>query len=187
MQQPASDPRPLVGEPLAVDLLNTVWRDAHGEHDLLSDTAGLELWLTVHEFGGAPVSEATRLALVEAREALRRHVVGLLAPATAPPASAVADLNAVLAHGGLARHLEDGGPATRIVVDDPARLPAWTAVEDYLQLLARDKNRLRRCGDAACVLHFFDVSKRGDRRWCSMAGCGNRAKAARHYARTRQA
>jgi predicted RNA-binding Zn ribbon-like protein len=36
------------------------------------------------------------------------------------------------------------------------------------------------------VLHFFDVSKNGTRRWCSMSGCGNRAKARRHYARSRQ-
>jgi predicted RNA-binding Zn ribbon-like protein len=32
------------------------------------------------------------------------------------------------------------------------------------------------------VLYFFDPT--GRRRWCSMAGCGNRAKAKRHYARS---
>jgi predicted RNA-binding Zn ribbon-like protein len=33
------------------------------------------------------------------------------------------------------------------------------------------------------VLFFYDTSKNGTRRWHSMATCGNRTKAARHYAR----
>ncbi|MEK8104393.1 CGNR zinc finger domain-containing protein [Micromonospora sp. M12] len=39
----------------------------------------------------------------------------------------------------------------------------------------------------ACVLHFYDTSRNGTRRWCSMDGCGGRAKAARHYQRHRAA
>ena len=38
---------------------------------------------------------------------------------------------------------------------------------------------------ATCVLYFYDTSRNGTRRWCSMQGCGGRAKASRHYARTR--
>ncbi|WP_433023369.1 CGNR zinc finger domain-containing protein [Kribbella sp. CA-294648] len=36
-------------------------------------------------------------------------------------------------------------------------------------------------------MHFYDSSRKANRRWCSMAGCGNRAKAARHYARSKDA
>jgi predicted RNA-binding Zn ribbon-like protein len=35
-----------------------------------------------------------------------------------------------------------------------------------------------------CILFFYDTLRSGRRQWCSMAGCGNRAKARRHYARS---
>ncbi|HMX53637.1 MAG TPA: CGNR zinc finger domain-containing protein, partial [Plasticicumulans sp.] len=44
---------------------------------------------------------------------------------------------------------------------------------------------VRKCENPACVLWFRDTSKRGNRRWCSMAACGNRAKAAAHRRRLR--
>jgi predicted RNA-binding Zn ribbon-like protein len=47
----------------------------------------------------------------------------------------------------------------------------------------REYSRLRRCAGEHCVLWFLDVSKNGTRRWCSMEGCGNRAKASAHYHR----
>jgi predicted RNA-binding Zn ribbon-like protein len=40
--------------------------------------------------------------------------------------------------------------------------------------------RVRRCADPRCQRVFFDNTKNGRRRWCDMASCGNRAKAARH-------
>jgi predicted RNA-binding Zn ribbon-like protein len=40
--------------------------------------------------------------------------------------------------------------------------------------------RVRRCADQRCQRVFFDNTKNGRRRWCDMATCGNRAKAARH-------
>ena len=45
--------------------------------------------------------------------------------------------------------------------------------------------RLRLCAAADCETWFIDTSKGGRRRWCSMARCGNRTKAARHRRRTR--
>ncbi|HET9949267.1 MAG TPA: CGNR zinc finger domain-containing protein, partial [Longimicrobiales bacterium] len=47
--------------------------------------------------------------------------------------------------------------------------------------------RLKRCDAPDCRLWFVDESKGGRRRWCSMARCGNRAKAARHRRRERAA
>lgn len=43
--------------------------------------------------------------------------------------------------------------------------------------------RLRECDGEDCVRWFVDISKGGRRRWCSMARCGNRAKAARYRKR----
>jgi predicted RNA-binding Zn ribbon-like protein len=37
-----------------------------------------------------------------------------------------------------------------------------------------------------CGWLFMDDSKNGSRRWCSMRSCGNRAKAQRHYLRSKQ-
>jgi predicted RNA-binding Zn ribbon-like protein len=48
-----------------------------------------------------------------------------------------------------------------------------------------DRDRIRACAGHDCVLHFYDASRAGRRQWCSMAGCGNRAKARRHYERSR--
>jgi predicted RNA-binding Zn ribbon-like protein len=45
--------------------------------------------------------------------------------------------------------------------------------------------RLRICESAECREVFMDRSRTGRRRWCDMATCGNRAKAARHRARRR--
>ncbi len=40
--------------------------------------------------------------------------------------------------------------------------------------------RLRECAADQCGTWFVDTSKGGRRRWCSMALCGNRSKAARY-------
>ncbi len=72
-------------------------------------------------------------------------------------------------------------------MDDPADLISWLAADDYLRLLEQDPTRIRACAHPDCVLHFYDISRKANRRWCSMAGCGNRAKAARHYARSKGA
>jgi len=52
-------------------------------------------------------------------------------------------------------------------------------------LIAGELARVRRCGDARCRRVFFDTTKNGRRRWCDMATCGNRAKAARHREKMR--
>lgn len=58
----------------------------------------------------------------------------------------------------------------------------WSAGD----LLASDRRRsVRLCANGQCLWLFLDESKAGTRRWCNMASCGNRAKARRHYQRTR--
>ncbi|MBN9516251.1 MAG: ABATE domain-containing protein [Alphaproteobacteria bacterium] len=48
-------------------------------------------------------------------------------------------------------------------------------------------DRVRRCANPECGWLFFDDSRAGKRRWCSMQSCGNRAKAKRHYHKSREA
>jgi len=49
-----------------------------------------------------------------------------------------------------------------------------------------DPDRLRVCANRQCRTAFVDTSRTGQRKWCDMATCGNRAKAARHRARQRE-
>ncbi|MFI1223022.1 MULTISPECIES: CGNR zinc finger domain-containing protein [unclassified Streptomyces] len=193
---PGADPRPLTGEPLALDLLNTRWIDGDGPHDLLDSTAGLTLWLDsppVRERLGADPAPATARTPAADRTTLDRllltraalHALATAAARRDPAAPEDVDrLNEVLSHGHIRRTLgPDGTPESAVVVEDASWIPAWHAAENWLRLVADRPDRIRPCANHACVLHFYDVSKNGTRRWCSMAGCGNRAKAQRHYAR----
>lgn len=47
-----------------------------------------------------------------------------------------------------------------------------------------DSSLVRRCEGSQCVLLFYDTTRNKSRRWCSMEGCGSRAKAAAYYRRT---
>ncbi|MEC3914727.1 CGNR zinc finger domain-containing protein [Nocardia sp. CDC160] len=164
--------RPHLGEPLALDLLNTRWMTAEGRQDLLTDVAGVQRWLADNELD-LPADEATRRALVTAREAILRAVRGETAD----------DLNTVLARGRIRRVLTPAGPDSLPEVSAPAWLPAWLAADNLLHLLASSPDRIKQCAHPHCILFFLDTSKNGTRRWHSMASCGNRAKATRHYAK----
>ena len=145
-----------------MDLLNTVWIEDGTHRDLLAEPGGLAAW-------GHPSADAGTLAF--ARDAIRAALEG-----------AVAALNAVLAHGHVAFALGTNGPEHRVEVDEERwRLP-WLAAQNLLEL---DRERVRACASPDCTLHFYDASRAGRRQWCSMAMCGNRAKARRHYERSR--
>ena len=47
-------------------------------------------------------------------------------------------------------------------------------------------DRVRRCANPECGWLFLDDSRAGKRRWCSMSSCGNRAKARRHYHKSKE-
>lgn len=186
-QNPVADPRPLTGEPVSIDLLNTRWIDGAGRQDLLDTVGGLATWLgtdPVREaFGGEVVAdEETRERLLQVRTALD----GVVRTMPVFDADTLKAVNDVLGHGRIGRSLRPDGPRSEVQVDSPSWRPAWVAAEDFLRLLADRPERIRHCANDACVLHFYDVSKNGTRRWCSMAGCGNRAKAKRHFARGNQ-
>ncbi len=167
------DPRPHLGEPLALDLLNTRWIE-HGPRDLLTDVAGLRTWLTSAGLADrASADEATLNAVLAARTAIYDVVVH----------ASHEGLDDVLEHGRIRRALTASGPADLVEVPQRPWLPAWLAADNLLELLRTAPDRIRQCAHPECVLFFYDTSKNGTRRWHSMATCGNRTKAARHYAR----
>jgi len=174
-----ADPRPLPGEPLALDLLNTQWVSAEGPADLLATPEGTRAWLAAVGLAAAPAPR-TQEALVQARQAIRDVVSG--------HDGAADRLNAVLGHGRLRLSLgPDLTPEQALEADGAAWRPAVMAAASLLDLLRQAPGRIRSCQHPACVLWFYDTTRNGTRRWCSMAVCGNRAKARRHYDRARGA
>jgi predicted RNA-binding Zn ribbon-like protein len=76
--------------------------------------------------------------------------------------------------------------------DPPGALdaPLWRVAASAAELLTSevDLRRVRVCGMHAtheCSWVFMDHTRAGTRRWCSMKDCGNKAKARRHYERSR--
>ena len=83
--------------------------------------------------------------------------------------------------------------------DDGVRLGhshVGDAVDDALARIAEPvvralgtghDDRIRICANDTCQWLFYDESRTGQRRWCNMATCGNRAKARRHRERLKAA
>jgi predicted RNA-binding Zn ribbon-like protein len=74
----------------------------------------------------------------------------------------------------------------RLRFERPVHLlaPLASAAADFL--CRSDLSLVRKCENPRCILYFYDATKNRARRWCSMQGCGNRMKAARHYKKTHQ-
>jgi predicted RNA-binding Zn ribbon-like protein len=105
---------------------------------------------------------------------------------------ALAEINRVLGRSAGTRRVEgraDGSFARAFVpVGDAFAgliIPVVESAADAL--IAGELARVRRCGDPRCSRVFFDATRNGRRRWCDMATCGNRAKAARFRERERHA
>ncbi|WP_099157737.1 CGNR zinc finger domain-containing protein [Virgibacillus ndiopensis] len=56
-------------------------------------------------------------------------------------------------------------------------------VQSAIEILISEKelSRVKKCEGDPCGWLFLDTSRNRSRRWCSMADCGNRAKAKRFY------
>jgi predicted RNA-binding Zn ribbon-like protein len=53
------------------------------------------------------------------------------------------------------------------------------------ELVSGHPERIKICDSDRCNWVFYDTSRTSRRRWCDMSTCGNRAKAARHRARSK--
>jgi len=79
------------------------------------------------------------------------------------------------------------GQITWTLSAPPERQLAVRAVLAWDALARHSPGRLRPCANDECRLFLIDRSKANAARWCSMAVCGNRMKARRHYQRFRNA
>lgn len=103
------------------------------------------------------------------------------------PAPALYGINRVLEAGSSSRRLEAGPGGLELVEQEggsgPLAVLAPLALSAARLMTTADPSRVRRCASAECGAWFVDTSKGGKRKWCSMARCGNRAKAATHRSR----
>ncbi len=169
----------------------------HDFSDLLTWAAGsaglgteavreLEQWAREHP-GPAAALFSDAIAL---REVIYRIFAALASGAPVADQD-LAALNEGLAEApGRGRLARDGDSyAWRI---EPGEITAPVLLAPVLwsagDLMVSERlRRVRLCANEDCLWLFLDESKAGTRRWCNMAACGNRAKARRHYLRTKPA
>ena len=197
-----AEPIVFVGERLWLDFVNSddARRSRKSHHvDALDSFDGFVNWLSSarlldDERAAAMVRRAREqptgasAALHEARRT--RNVLRALAERGAEPADrstqvAIAEINRVLGRSAGTRRVEaraDGGFVRNFVtvgdVFAGLLIPVIESAADAL--VYGELERVRRCANPACARVYYDGSRNGKRRWCEMATCGNRAKAARH-------
>jgi len=106
--------------------------------------------------------------------------------------TAISEINRVLGRSAGSRRVEprsDGGFVRSFVtVGDVFAGLLVPVIESAADTLVQGElGRVRRCASQRCGRVFYDASRNGKRRWCEMAKCGNRAKAARHRQKVRKA
>lgn len=180
-----------------LDLLNTRPVLAGTPTELLADVRALERWLIASGMVTAPGAKAALRRwrhsaeaeeflrqLIAFREKLRISVLRMEA-GSAPADDFLAEVNARLLQHPLPSLLyrQEATVVRQAALElhRPADLWALIAAATADLLTERDTSRLRKCD--SCVVHFFDVSKKGSRRWCSMNICGNKRKVAAYRKR----
>jgi predicted RNA-binding Zn ribbon-like protein len=185
------------GGHVCLDLVNTRRNREADAVEYLERPADLADWLGAAGLitGQAQIDEAQidEALLADVRKLREAIDAGVRAAVTGQPfpAAALSELNAWLAaipaeppqlrlSGGVAVL---GSPASprqpRQVISDIAL--------DAAEVLGTEvRDRLRICPGPGCGGRFADDSPAGRRRWCSMAVCGNRSKAATHRVTVRK-
>src|SRR5215472_7806916 len=197
----ADRPNPLfLGNQLALDFVNTRPLVSGQLTELLPDFAALLSWFRDagllnsreaaalrQKWCGSVRARRTTEAMRQRRERLRKQILAL-ERGDSLRRSTLEELNTLMAVHPMRTRLRAKGKSCSKEFWFNARVP-----EDLFAPLAQsaaslfadlDRKRIRKC--LTCVLHFFDTSKKGRRRWCSMKLCGNRLKVAAYAARRRK-
>jgi predicted RNA-binding Zn ribbon-like protein len=140
--------------------------------DDLADPVRARAWLAA---AGGRGTEAELRHVLRVRQALQAVVRGQQPAAVLTPE---------LAGVTFVPAIDDGRIGWSLSVA-PDRELAVRAILAWDALARRSPGRLRPCANDECRLFLIDRSKANAARWCSMAVCGNRMKARRHYERSR--
>jgi predicted RNA-binding Zn ribbon-like protein len=123
---------------------------------------------------------------IELRETIFR-IFSAVADGRTPEHADLAALNDALSRALV--HLRVSKPAAGFAWEWAAEREAldrmlWPVIQSAADVLhSGEVARVGRCGGRDCDWLFLDTSRNHSRRWCDMRGCGNRAKARRHYER----
>lgn len=200
-EQEAHSRFPVLGNLPCLNLVNTEVMSQEDRVDLLGGFADLVSWLgaaglltepelhqALEHWNGTAEGEAAFQAALVLR-GLLRGVAERLGEHKPIAPEALAEINRVLAARRVYRQLVRKGKeyVTTLEVEHPSALHLLAPVAESAAWLLEhgDRALLRRCENPKCILYFYDTTKNGRRRWCSMAGCGSRAKAAAYYQRNR--
>lgn len=197
---PGSEPAQ-IGDHPALDFLNSVLAPAGVWIDFLHNGQSLVHWLSqsdvvpcAHANAAAAFTpkQLDRLAAEarELREWFRALVLRWLADGDrAVRAGDLRRLNAHLGGHPLSQSVERGTEGFELrmerVPGNPGALLAELAAACADLLAHRRTDEVRKCENPSCTLFFADTKRGPRRRWCSMAVCGNRRKAAAHRSRNR--
>lgn len=177
---------------LCLEFVNTrYWRGQDVPTETLNAPEDLAAWIAAN--GGPkavrPPTAKEFARAIELRETIHR-LFDAEAQDRAPAARDLEALNEALGKAPARTTLrrERGGYGWDVDLRSGTALALlapvlWTAGD----LLAGPRlDRVRRCANPECLFLFLDDSRAGKRRWCSMSSCGNRAKARRHYHKSRE-
>lgn len=189
----------ILGNLPCVDLVNTEAVVDGQPVDMLNGFPDLLAWLVRAGLLAEPALRTARerwegkgeaTAVFRQAVALRaslRQMVGRLAEGKSAIDEQVEAINRVLAAGPAYRRVirKGKGYISTLVPHAESVLNLLVPVAESAAWLLEhgDFSLLRRCENPRCVLYFYDTTRNGRRRWCSMAGCGSRAKAAAYYRR----
>jgi len=160
----------------AIDLCATLQaRLSPSPRELLNTAEDVARWLLSAGLATAEPKTAAE-DRVTARE-LREAIYVLAGRRSATKAKeARQTLNRIAAGAAAVPCLQADG-TVRLIGDAGALLV--TLAREAVHLFGSEAaNHIRQCQAPTCTLYFIDTSRRGDRRWCSMSACGNKAKVA---------
>jgi predicted RNA-binding Zn ribbon-like protein len=159
---------------------------AHARFETLHEPADLERWAS--NVVGVGQVHATTADLRDAKRlrAAIWHVAHSVIDGRAIRDEDRATLNAFAATPSLAPRLETSGVRSWSSSLRTSPLLSTIARETIEVLSGPMAARIKRCEGGNCALLFVDTSRPGNRRWCSMERCGNRAKVSAHRRRHHQ-
>ena len=182
----------LVADHLALDLLNTQARSGDADVDFWQSGDDVRRWLERCGIAvGQLKDQAAKDDLLEGARQLRASARELVELRKQGRRGKPERLNRFLATMQSVPVLEwnDAVPVLvrRLAAPSP-RQALGRLAESVADLLATGQfEYVRQCEHPDCVLWFYDRTKSHRRRWCSMALCGNRHKAAEFRKRGRTA
>lgn len=181
---------PMLGDHLAMDLLNTELRNNGVIVESWNTGDDVLKWLDRCGVDTASTDQALDPVELQAKAiGLRRLARELIVQRKQNEVGDISRLNEYLHAYLSAPHLERDSQGN-LTLSRSARGQAIASLlgplaEAVAQLLAEGNFSLvKQCEHPDCILWFYDRTKAHRRRWCSMALCGNRYKAAQFRKRS---